>query len=161
MLWEEKDIQKLRTLFLQGLPIKSMARIMDKSPGAVNKALTRLHIRPKKQAKPLWHASDSHKKSLNKPQKAAIDILTLRETPSWQKLCQATKRVSNQYWVGWSEVIDYLQQCGEHVTVVKEGNKALFYLGKRIVSRAQLLVQANRNRSEQRLPPYCVESLTE
>src|SRR5690606_30768894 len=43
--WKSEDIEKLRHYFLKGIPIKIIARTMDRTPGSVNKALSRFHIR--------------------------------------------------------------------------------------------------------------------
>ena len=71
MYWEENEVNQLKTSFFQGLSLKAMAKILNKSPGAVNKALTRFNIRPTKKPKSIWSLSmlnaapKPHKKNQN------------------------------------------------------------------------------------------------
>lgn len=162
MAWEEQDIRTLRSLFLKGMPIKIMATLMKKTPGAVNKALSRLGIRPVRQHKPLWMATTAEEKArIHKPRNKIKKVVSLRETPSWRALNKEACPSTHKLWVGWPEVVAYLQKCGEKISITGKGEQAMFYIGKRTCSRAQLLIRANQNRSEQQLPLYCVHAFTE
>lgn len=51
--WSFEEIQKMKTAYLENKSIKAIARMLDRTPTAVNKALTRFKIRPYKGSGPI------------------------------------------------------------------------------------------------------------
>lgn len=162
MFWVENDINTLRISFLQGLSLKAMARILDKSPGAVNKALTRFNIRPSKKIKCVWSLFPKKKPDSSLSSFVKKNPLqSLRTTASWRS--NGSKMMNHKvdhHWVGLNEVIRFLHEQHESVTVIGHGKEAIYYINRRVASPSQLLLKANQLRCEQKLAPYCVDFLT-
>ena len=160
MHWENSEVDTLRISFLQGMSLKGIARVLDKSPGAINKALTRFNIRPPRKPKPVWSIAALDVAPKPKRNRVKRDVLvSLRETSAWQS-SKTIYMTSDKHWVHLEEVVAFLLQSGEQLTVVGHGAHATYYLNKRLMSPADLLIKANQYRSEKRLPPFYVESLT-
>ena len=47
--WTIQDIDALRKYYLEGKSFKEMARLLNRTPTAINKCLTRFQIRPRKR----------------------------------------------------------------------------------------------------------------
>lgn len=161
MCWAETDINTLRISFLQGLSLKAMARILDKSPGAVNKALTRFSIRPAKKNKCVWslfpHKSENSKALVLRTR----PLVSLRSTVAWHsKGVRMTQQKLDSHWVSLKDVINFLHEQRESVTVMGHGKEAVYYMNRRMVVPSQLLLKANQLRFEKKLAPFCVDSLT-
>lgn len=161
MYWEDQEISQLRSSFLTGTSLKGMAKILNKSPGAVNKALTRFNIRPPSKPKTLWSAVLKEARKPAKASRPSAPFVSLRDTATWRS--SGTKAMSikpDKHWVQLREVIEFLQKQGESISIAGHEKAALYYMNKRPTSPTQLLVRANQYRSDMRLQPYYVESLT-
>lgn len=142
-LWTKEDIKLLKQYFLKGESIKIIARKLQRTPSALNKALTRFGIRSLKKTrktKPVSSLSQLFSISKNKKER-----LSFQETP----------------WVTLHEVIDYLRQKGFWVKSAKgQESKKEFFINKEPISPLSLLLRANRLRDEQGEVPFMVKNVT-
>ncbi|MBX9976971.1 MAG: GcrA family cell cycle regulator [Alphaproteobacteria bacterium] len=123
--WKSEDIETLRFYFLKGLSIKMIARTMARTPGAVNKALSRFHIRTPR---------------CFKEKKAYL--------PS-----QTEKRSNSEKDPGmpssWTSLFTILTWLREQNIIVHETSLDTFYIGSRPFSKMQIVMYANKLRLEQ------------
>lgn len=147
--WSEIDISKVRSYFIQGLQIKDIAKEMNRTPTAINKALSRFNIRPTLEKMHGVRISYQQKKSyfLKKP---SFELSALRN------------EVDN--WIGFWKLCDYLEQqkiCFYEIT--KAGIPLVerqFKVGEKTLSAQQLMVVANKIRLENNLRPFFVRGLS-
>ena len=133
--WTEDEIDRLRLDFLRGLSIKAIARIMERTPTAVNKALTRFQIRtPRTIRKDETNDSSKRKHFFEKESR-------IRE---------------NIPWIPFLTVIDWLRNQGLIIKRIEDE----YHIGKRPYSPNQLLMFANKLRIEQGHEIFLVEGIT-
>ena len=160
MIWDEEEILKLRDSFVQGCSLKIMARQFERSPGAVNKALTRFNIRPTqyKVKKPIFPPLNYEHKKPRTPK----PYMSLKETASWQYTHKhILKGGQDKPWVSWYGVLAFLKRNGYKVKSAGAGANVRYMLNGRAILPKQLLIQANKERVEQNLAPYHVENMTD
>lgn len=142
--WTLQDIQRLRFLFLQGKQIKCIAKEMERSVTALNKAISRFGFRDKrkKHKDPNW---DGYIPMTSTPstfkEKRALSYPTLDEN---KKLAE------------FEHVIDYLKDLGVSI-VIKNGH---YYHHHEVLTRAQILLKANQERIRQNLPIFFIPYMT-
>lgn len=149
--WTSKDIHTLKLAFLEGLPIKQIAKHLKRTPTALNKALTRFGIRPK--------GIKSRKSFLNWAETS--QALISRVSPSSKR--KKSKSVDSE-WVPFSTILNYLKENGDSIkTIHHEGDHAdeqRFLIHGRIYTPLQLLLRANKNRKLENAEPFLVEGIT-
>ncbi len=133
--WTEDEIDRLRLDFLRGLPIKAIARSIERTPTAVNKALTRFQIRtPRNLRKDEAKDSSRRKQFFEKDNR-------IRETIPW---------------IPFLTVIDWLRNQGLIIKRIEDN----YHIGRRPYSPTQLLMFANKLRIEQGHEIFLVEDIT-
>jgi IS30 family transposase len=147
--WSYEEIEKLRQARLKGFKAKEIARCLNRTENAVNKALRRYDFleNPSKELDP--HIIKKIKK--NNP----------------VNLTQLQKRLKKSHlssWVEMKEVVQWLRSCSITITEIHPHSAytsamPFLYQGKNH-SAAQILVLANRLRIEQNLLPFFVEGIT-
>jgi hypothetical protein len=149
--WTESEIYQLRTHFLQGKPIKVIARDLGRTPTALNKAISRFGIRPLRSFK--------HRKSLS-----SLQISTsfpAKQTRVHEKSCSISfnplHKIPNQI-VDLAQVLQFLKDEGVEVQVISaQGN--VFILNYASVNAQQIVLKANQIRTERGLPIFSVPYL--
>ncbi|MCE2716028.1 MAG: hypothetical protein ACK4V2_05675 [Pseudomonadota bacterium] len=147
--WSGADISKARNYFIAGLPIKDIAKEMNRTPTAINKALSRFKIRPNK-------IREQEIRLCYRPQKSY-----LIEKPSFE-LNALRNEVDN--WVGFWKLCEYLGQqkvCFYETT--RNGTSLIdrqFKVGEKILNAQQLMILANKIRLENNLRPFFVRGLS-
>ncbi len=132
--WKSEEIEKLRLYFLQGLSIKIMARTLDRTPGSVNKALSRFHIRTPRCFKERKLSSRTGRRA---------DVEKDLGMPS-----------------SWTSFFNILQWLREQNIIIHETASGRLYLNKRPLSKMQLVMFANKRRIEQGHEIFLAEDVT-
>ncbi len=136
MSWKNDEIERLRTDFLKGLPIKMIARALQRTPGSVNKALSRFRIRtPRLLKKPVRLEPTKPRKKLYK------DVN--------QKACLA--------WTSFNAILAWLKEEGIEVSHPSDDS---YFLEGRPLSKMQIVMCANKIRLEKKLTIFLVEDIT-
>ncbi len=138
--WTLQDIQRLRFLFLQGKQIKCIAKDMERSVTALNKAISRFGFRDKrkKHTEPHW---DGYV-----PMASTSSTLKEKKIFSYPTLDE-TKKLSE-----FEHVVDYLNDLGVSI-IIKNGR---YYHHHEILTRAQILLKANQERIRKNLPIFFI-----
>ncbi len=151
--WTPQMVEQIRQGFLNGLEIKNMAIAVGKTPCAVNKALSRFGIR---RADNLLAFRAKNKQVANvpkQPSKIGID--------QWfRKFLNAEM----EKWVAFDEVLRYLNKHNIKVLSLNSSSLKLlnrkFLVGSKQCSPLQILLIANKLRSEQNQRAFFVKNLS-
>lgn len=151
--WTPQMIEQIRNGFLKGLEIKAIATFVNKTPGAVNKALSRFGIRRSQQVIAFRAKSN---RLVNVPKEKSVS-----GADKWFK-----KFLKNEMeqWVGFDAVVKYLST--QNVTVVPFKNQSSnldnrkFFVGHKQCNASQVLLIANKLRAEQNLSTFFVNNLS-
>lgn len=146
--WTEEDIKKIRCCFIEGLQIKDIAKELNRTPTAINKALSRFNIRPIRQGIEVRSSLKENKTCLAK--KPSFEIKSLH------------REIDN--WVSFCKLCDYLaQQKVRFYEVTKAGvslEQRQFKVGEKILSTRELMMMANKIRFEKNLGPLFVRGVS-
>ncbi len=146
--WKPKEIEQLRTDFLKGVPIKLIARALKRTPGSVNKALSRFEIRPARCFKERKYAIPSLHRKAKKPY---VDEIAGR---------------SGQYplhpaypspWTSFATILEWLQ--AENISF-KTLSHDTYMIDNRPLSKMQVVMYANKQRIERGYDVFLVENIT-
>lgn len=150
--WRDEEIELLKTGFLQGKPLKEIAQSLNRTPTALNKALTRFGIRPKGIQKQCLDWNHVSKKLLEESH--LIHMRTRAQT----------KVIEESKWVSLKKVIAFLTQNGDLVKTIHHkgdhANEVRYLIDGRIYSPLQLVLKANRMRAAQNKSTFLVEDVT-
>ena len=136
--WSQDDIEKLKEEFLKGLPIKLIAKVLGRTPGAVNKALSRFQVRT-----PRIFKERTHKDQCLRLAKLAIE----RERELKSKI----------HWASLQDVIKWLQEdVGDRVAF----SDGCILINNRPMTKMQLTMYANKKRLENGFEIFLVEDVT-
>jgi hypothetical protein len=136
--WSDLEIHNLKDLYLSNQPIKIIARMLDRSAPAVNKALSRFGIRM-----PRGYARPTASFTQNSPSVPP---------PKTQRRSKLTWDVD--MWVKLSDVVDYLRKNGKKIT--QSTTMQGWHLDHKPIYAHQLLMLANKLRLEKKLPIFLV-----
>lgn len=135
--WTHHDLLQLRQGYERKIPLRDLALQLGRSPTAINKALTRFHIRPTRATK----------KALESKR-----VLFFRSTPRGRKKDEPSVMAS------LSDMMFYLQAHGYAIQArlfTLNQQACPFYLvNQRPSSPVRILVLANTLRLEQHLPIF-------
>lgn len=134
--WSEQEIDILKEGFLRGESIKRIACQLNRTPGAVNKALSRFQIRTPRIFKVRAEKV-----------KTASSFKVLRE-----KEIRATIN-----WIDIADVILWLKGIGEKV---EQGGGGGYLINRCPKTKLQLLMYANQRRIERGDEIFMVEDVT-
>lgn len=143
MNWNNEDIEQLRLHFLKGLPIKLIARTLSRSPGAVNKALSRFNIRTPRRFK--------EKKTLLSFKKVTSSLFQRK------KKCSERERKCPSSWTSFSKIVEWLNDQGTECVPLSEDN---FLIQNRPYTKLQVVMYANKLRLERGYAIFLVENIT-
>lgn len=155
--WTSFDIEQLMKGYLSGTPLKSLAREMNRTPTALNKALTRFGIRRErpKQEKTLWNDFGNMK-----PETTIHPMTAIRRFD--RKFRKQQKALINE-WVPMDQILSVLDAKGHHVYMLesnKDPRRSIYSLDDRKLSALQLVFMANRYRIQQNKAPFYVAEVT-
>lgn len=178
--WTEEEIKKLFLARQMGASIAIMAKLLDRSIPSVNKALTRLGIRPlgacARGVKP-----GSHMRRVTFAcVKECVDAQMVHfraEKPTFlgkkEKPCMAFLEDKDEkkssirpcphlpILVTLDKIIHYWQQHGVSACPVSQNTQTYLRIGKELLSPAQFLMMTNRKREALKQPLFWVSGLTE
>lgn len=159
--WKPLEIEQLRLDFLKGFPIKMIARRLSRTPGAVNKALTRFHIRTPRDFRPRY------------PSFLRVDLSKIQGIPSHtyppqgaansnqqKKPSTLTKKVQphrSKGWVNFEDVVAWLHD--QHIACTPTEDER-YLLQDRPHTLLQVILFANKRRIDQGLDIFFVEGIT-
>ncbi len=151
--WTPQMVEQIRNGFLNGLELKVMAIAVGRTPGAVNKALSRFGIR---RTQNLIAFRGKSKRLPNIPKEKSIN-----GTDQWFRKFLNRER---EKWVNFDEIISYLNS--QNLKVLP-GNAKLsplknrqFIVGTKQYNALQILLIANKLRAEQNLSTFFVNNLS-
>lgn len=140
--WNSHDIDTLRLHFLKGIPIKSIAFSMNRTQASVNKALSRFKIRTPRTLKVSCH---TQKKSSS----------SSRAAPS--RDAHASLRHTSVQWTKFEAVLHWMR--AHHIEYTQTSHRT-FLIQRRPLSRAQVVMYANKLRLEKGEEIFFVEDVT-
>ena len=155
--WTSFDIEQLMKGYLSGTPLKTLAREMNRTPTALNKALTRFGIRRErpKEEKTLWNDFGNMK-----PETTPHPMTAIRRFD--RKFRKQQKALLNE-WVPMDEILTLLDEHG-HCVYMTESNKdprrSIYVLDDHKRTALQLVFMANRYRIQQNKAPFYVAEVT-
>lgn len=151
--WTPQMIEQIRSGFLKGLEIKAIAAFIGKTPGSVNKALSRFGIRRSQQV--IAFRAQCNRLP-NVPKEKSVS-----GADKWFR-----KFLKNEMekWVAFDEVIKYLGTQNIRVVALSKQSSALnqhkFFVGAKQCNALQVLLIANKLRAEQNLSTFFVNNLS-
>jgi len=155
--WTSLEIEQLTQGFLSGTPLKELARKMDRTPTALNKALTRFGIRRErpKEEKTLWNDFGNAEK-----------LHTLNPMTAIKKFDRRFRKLQNalvNQWVPMEQVLGVLDSNGHRVYMAqahKDPRESLYALDGRTVTALKIIFLANRYRIAHDQAPFYVAEVT-
>lgn len=151
--WTAKDIEKARNFFLNGYSIKEIAREIGRSSTATNKALSRFGIRIKRKAK-IYEGSITPKKKMQYQEKAIA-------APSFEN---AALRGYFDNWISFWQLCEFLSNNNIRIFELTSAKTDLenkqFQVGSKILNAAQLLLVANKIRTQNNQKAFLVRDLS-
>ncbi len=155
--WSSSELKQLTNGYLSGVSIKELARQLDRTPTALNKALTRFGIRHKRKPKRItfWDAFGAADLKTYSPQ-AAIARFDRRYRKYQQELCSR--------WVPMDQVLSILESKGHAVRLLKameNPRESLYLFDDKPIVALRLVFTANRYRLERNEAPFYVYGVTE
>lgn len=150
-IWTVDDIKTLSKCYTMGMTVKEISQILNRTPTALHKAITRfglkkLHPKNNPEAAETWYG-----------------VPTKQETESVSYLKKFFEKCFNETWVDFKTVLEYLHQQNVVVESLKQFNQkgeALYAIGQKIFLASQILLIANRLRLEENTPPFKVTNLS-
>lgn len=149
--WTVNDIKTLSTCYTKGMSIKEISQILNRTPTALHKAISRfglksLHPKNNQDASEAWYGTPSKE-----------------ETESVSYLKKFFEKCFNETWVEFQTVLKYLKN--QHVIVESLGQfnkkgEELYSIGQKIFLASQILLIANRLRVEENASPFKVKNLS-
>jgi transposase len=190
-VWDNVDKKKLLLMFNTGLPLRRIARILKRSPSAVNKALTRFGVRPfgtrklfsknyiylnDKQLQQILEESTQEQvinANLSDSQTGIEKALELAQIAKMKRslFCRYKKQRANHAkfsklkWLTFDYIIDYLRDNGYVVDKFEKYQSGIppnfsYLINNKPISKAQLLVEANKIRLLKKQDPFLVDGVT-
>ena len=146
-IWTSEEIEVIKSAFIAGKLVKTIADEVGRSATAVNKFLSRSGIRKRR-----W----SIEKNMNIPSKK-------------QKIFEVSKNTLNKIYtnelqVDFKDVVTYLRNNG-YLIMKNNSAQRIFYsdanylINNKPLSDIKILLLANRLRTEQRQPIFSVSDL--
>jgi hypothetical protein len=139
MDWSNTNVQILKTEYIAGASIKRIASLLNRSPSAINKAITRFKITRKPYAK---HILPPPIKPRHHTNNNNIPKITLPEIDEW---------------VSIADIVGYLASSGFHISIT---NDCVITIGNKIYTPQQTIMIANKMRLENNELPYKVLDYT-
>jgi hypothetical protein len=156
--WTAQDIEQMKSGFLKGTPIKILARELDRTPTALNKALSRFSIRNPRPEKPKSIWNDFGQTHTNQ---SSHRLTSLKKI---DRHLQRTHRMKeHNIWVVMDDVLSLLDKRLHTVYLLKshsDPRECLYYFDGDRVSALKLIFVANRYRINDNKSPFCVEGIT-
>lgn len=148
--WSAADIKNARSYFLEGLTIRDIAKELGRSVTATNKALSRFGIRFEKPRR--------NYTELQQPKKRIFSPIV---APSFER---KSLRQELESWVSFGHLCQYLSSQNiclyELSTPSIELDYRQFRVGTQVLNARQLLVIANKIRTENSQKAFFVKGLS-
>lgn len=175
--WSEADIQKLTLARDMGASLDVLSKLTGRSATAVNKALTRLGIRPLgseprgiKPGRARRKVSLCHIEARLSEEMTTFSVQDLSFQGEKRKPCfslmkspaaECRIQASLPLLVSVTKVISYWQTHGVQIIERTLGEKSFFEMNGQMLSRAQLLAMTNRKRTQNNEPLFWLDGVTE
>ena len=149
--WTAEDIKKAREYFLSGFSIKDIAKQLGRSPTATNKALSRFRIRIEKPR------INPTQESMRSKYQAENPIIS----PSFERK-ELRKELEN--WISFWQLCEFLSN--ENICIYEVSPTYVdlkdrqFRVGTKLLNAAQLLLTANKIRTEKNMNAFLVKDLS-
>lgn len=150
--WTVNDINKLSQCYTKGMAIKEIARILDRTPTALHKAIARYNL----------HALNPSRKQ-NKMNEQGLPVPKQNEVSEPSYLKKLFEKCLNEVWVDFRTVLEYLKEHDIKAEALKQYNECkeeLYSVDRKIFVASQILLIANRIRVQDHLPPFKVHELS-
>jgi hypothetical protein len=148
--WSAADIKNARSYFLEGLTIRDIAKELGRSVTATNKALSRFGIRFEKPRR--------NYTELQQPKKRIFSPIV---APSFER---KALRQELESWVSFGHLCQYLSSqniCLYELSAPSiELDYRQFRVGTQVLNAGQLLVIANKIRTENNQKAFFVKGLS-
>lgn len=156
-MWSSSELKQLTNGYLSGVSIKELARRLNRTPTALNKALTRFGIRHQRKPKRItfWNAFGDADLKTYSPQ-TAIARFDRRYRKHQRELCSR--------WVPMDQVVSILESKGHIVQLLKameNPRQSLYLFDGKPLPALRLVFIANRYRLERNEGPFYVHGVTE
>lgn len=179
--WTQKDITRLAQGFYEGQSLKNLSSSLNRTPSALNKALTRFGIRQKKPKKTSQNGDNKGKKfdldmAFTAKKQNKISMRTSLQENAKKHKVPFNKAVQSLYqehlqakkdhkiqWITLSEVVQFLLKKG-HVIFVEsksQNNGEIYYYceGKHL-RPYELVIKMNQYRCEEKKQTLYVKEIT-
>lgn len=144
--WASKDIEALKAGFLVGMSMKELARDLQRTPTALNKALSRFNIRERKR--------------FNKPARTPSELQALQKKKTVVKYKKSPDREVK--FTILDEVVNYLGNYGYKIEqkAIKRDSKfiAQYFFEKKPISETRLVLIANSIRLDCKKPIFVIQA---
>lgn len=164
--WSANDINKARSYFLNGFTVKEIARELGRTTSATNKALSRFGIRFKKSNRNNTERNDNEI-AMQSKEKAGISLMApspVRPSLVAPSFAPEALRKEFENWVSFWRVCEYLGEQNICLYEVSSPNAEVehrqFKVEAQILSARQLLMLANKIRTENNMRAFFVKGLS-
>ena len=175
--WSEHEVKKLSLARQMGADLNTMAKLLERSVPSVNKALTRLGVRPlgesPRGAKPGRRARSASIAYLRTHIDQEMETFATHESTfigKKEKPCLAflTKGLDEArvdpklpLFVKPHTIVAYWRAHGVEASVYTHNDVTTYRLGSQTLTGAQFLMQTNQKRQQQGEPVFWVEGITQ
>lgn len=170
--WTMLEVNLLTKLYLNGQPIKLIARQLHRTPTAVNKALTRFEIRPQRPQQNKFKFYKDLKSTFKKPesfsdfaQKISMknDNFAARKEKINKTNCDSKKNepvspCNLDKWISFHSLLELFQDYFPCLNLTYLDQE--FFVNGKNVSKLQILQMVNRARVQENDRPVFVHGVT-
>lgn len=146
--WTSNDIEQLTKYYTKGFPIKEISKILRRTPTALHKAISRLKLHALRPPKEDLYFSEN-----------GLPIPPVKEKKHLTYFKKLFSACFNEEWVPFEKVEDFLKNYDILINPLKHSygtGETLYSMNRRIVTKAQILLQANKIRVEEKKTPFKV-----
>lgn len=150
--WTDENITYLKTAYLEGLPLKTIAEKLNRSVSAVNKVLDRHNLRT--------HSRMERFPTLPRPTVQQIERKRKLGAQTRKNNVQRIKFLceDSEQWVLFEQVLRWLRT--QKISVIKSNADVYYELNGIPKNKQQILFAANLLREERQLPIFFVKGVT-
>jgi len=146
--WTTSDISQLSQYYVEGLTMKEIARLLNRTPSSLYKAVKRFNLHTLNAKRSIMMTDEEPK---------------VRRRSSTSYLQKFFEKCFNEHWVKFDAVLEYLKKHHIFVESLESKNtdqSSLYALNNKIFTASQVLLVANRIRVEQNLNPFKVQDVS-
>jgi hypothetical protein len=146
--WTSDDIEQLTRYYTKGFSIKKISKLLKRTPTALHKAISRLKLHALRPPKEDLYFSEN-----------GLPIPPVKEKKHLLYFKKLFSVCLNEEWVTFEKVEEFLKNYNFVIKPMMhyQGSKeSLYSMNRRIVTKAQILLQANKIRVEEKKTPFKV-----